>query len=87
MSDEVVAKMIPQRSFAYNKVEREERVTGYEQRKQLAPRQHSILVYFPYPWRFSIEPSSGFSTKTVDGLPVNFVVRDLTSKLSELPFG
>jgi len=36
MSDEAVAKMIPQRSYAYNKVEREERVTGYKQKKTIS---------------------------------------------------
>jgi hypothetical protein len=38
ISDEAVAKMIPQRSYAYNKVERGERGTGYEQKKTISTR-------------------------------------------------
>jgi hypothetical protein len=36
MSDEAVAKMIPQRSYACNKVERRERGTAYEQKKTIS---------------------------------------------------
>jgi hypothetical protein len=50
------------------------KVAGYKQKKGSTLRQHSILEISSYPWRFSVDHSGSFRTKTIDRLSANFAV-------------